>query len=72
MRRHRSELLRVLIFLLGVLLCVLITRLIWPGSTVGGQFYSYPVTVPLLAVVAGIWLVILGVTFLVVRRMNKE
>ena len=71
-RHHRSGLLRVLIFLIGILLCVLVTRLIWPGFTVGDQFRSYPVTAPLLAVVASIWLVILGLTFLVLRAMRKE
>jgi uncharacterized membrane protein YwzB len=70
-KRPHSELLRVLIFLVAVLLCVLVTRLIWPGSTVGDQFYSYPVTAPLIAVVAGVWVLILGVTFWVMRRMKK-
>ena len=64
--------LRVLVFLLGLSICLWGTWLIWPGSTVDGKFYSYPVTGSLLAVVASGWLVILGGTFLVLKKMKSK
>ena len=70
-KSHKSDLLRVLVFLLGLSVCVSGTRLAWPGYWVDGSFYSYPVTGVLLAAVAGWWLVVLGVTFFVLRKMRK-
>lgn len=66
------ESLRILIVLLGLSLCALVTWLIWPGYTVGDRFYSYPVTGPLIATITGIWLVILSVTFIVVKKMKRK
>jgi hypothetical protein len=67
---NRMELLRSLVFILGLAICICGTWLIWPGYWVHGRFYGYPVTLPLLATVGGGWLVVLGTTFLVLRRMK--
>jgi hypothetical protein len=69
---QKSEFLRVLVFMLGLSICLLGTWLVWPGYTVDGHFYSYPVTVALLAVLAAGWLFVLTVTFLVVKKMKSK
>ncbi len=66
------HLLRVLVLLLGLLICVWATWLIWPGYSVDGRFYSYPVSGSLLAMVASGWLVILGGTFFVLKKMKSK
>jgi hypothetical protein len=66
------QLLRVLVFLLGLSICFWGTWLIWPGYTIDGRFYSYPVTGSFLAVVAGGWLFVLGGIFLVLKKMKSE
>jgi len=71
MRRRKSELFRVLIFLLGLSVCILGTDLAWPGYWRDGSFYRYPVTGGLLAIVAAWWLVILGITFFVLRKIRR-
>ena len=68
----QMKLLRVLIFLLGLGLCLWVTDLMWPGFRVGDHFNSYPVTGPLLAAVAGVWLLILGLTFIALKKMRKR
>jgi hypothetical protein len=69
---EQMERLRVLVFLLGLSVCLLGTWLIWPGYTADGRFYSYPVTGSLLATVAGGWLLILGVTVFVLKKMKRN
>ena len=72
MKIQKTGLVRVLVFLFGFSVCVLGTELAWPGYTVDGHFYSYPVTGLLLAAVAGWWLLVLGTTFFVLKKIGRE
>lgn len=66
------KVLPVLMLVLGLSLCLLVTRLIWPGSWVGDHFYAYPVTAALFGVVACIWLSILAMTFVAIKKLSKK
>jgi hypothetical protein len=72
MKREKTKLWRVLVFLFGFAVCVAGTGLAWPGSYVDGHFYSYPVTGRLLTVVAVWWLLVLGTTFFVMKRIGRK
>jgi len=69
---YKIELLRVLVLLLGLLICILGTWLVWPGYTVDGRSYSYPVTGSLLAVLAVGWVFVLAVTFFALKAMKNK
>jgi hypothetical protein len=62
----------VAILLVALSLCASWTLLTWPGFTIHGQFFSYPVTPLLLCFWAVGWLAILGPTLLIVRRLWRR
>jgi len=71
-KSHAVELFRASVFLFGLSVCILGTWLAWPGYTVDGHSYSYPVSGAFLAMIASGWLVVLGLTFLALKKMRSK
>jgi hypothetical protein len=68
---HAMKPLCVLVVIASLVLCVLWTFMIWPGSRSGGQFYAYPVSAPLVGFWAAGWVVILLPTYFILKKLRK-
>jgi hypothetical protein len=63
---------QLLVVFVALALCLAWMLITWPGSSSRGEFYAYPVTLPLFAFWALGWIVILVPTRYLIRKLRKK
>lgn len=62
---------QLLVVFVALALCLGWMFMMWPGSRSHGEFYAYPVTLPLFAFWALGWIVILVPARYLIRKLRK-